>query len=95
MGLFDTLFGRRQASRPSQPASASVAKQRLVEVLIQDHVKLTPAAMEAIRQDIVKILSRHLDIDADALQIHITRGERGESLTANVPVRRSGVPQRR
>jgi len=56
MGLFDTLFGRRQASRSSQPASASVAKQRLVEVLIQDHVKLTPAAMEAIRQDIVKIL---------------------------------------
>ncbi|MDI3339195.1 MAG: cell division topological specificity factor MinE [Sphaerobacter sp.] len=95
MGLFDALFGRRQAVQPARPASASVAKQRLVEVLVQDHIKLTPEAMEAIRQDIIRILSRHLDVDAERLQINITREERGESLTANVPVRRSGVTQRR
>ena len=92
MGFLDTLLGRRpQPARPVRPPSASVAKQRLVEVLIQDHVKLTPEAMEAIRRDIVKILSRHLDVDAERLQINITRGERGESLVANVPVRRGGL----
>ncbi|HUZ00598.1 MAG TPA: cell division topological specificity factor MinE [Thermomicrobiaceae bacterium] len=92
MGFLDTLLGRHpQPARPVRPPSASVAKQRLVEVLIQDHVKLTPEAMEAIRRDIVKILSRHLDVDADRLQINITRGERGESLVANVPVRRGGL----
>ena len=95
MGLFDALFGRRGASRRDQSSSASVAKQRLVEVLIQDHVKLTPDAMEAIRMEIIKILSKHLDVDADRLQINIQRGEGGEALVANVPVRRSGVGQRR
>lgn len=96
MGILDALFGRgAPQARAPRSASANVAKQRLVEVLVQDHVKLTPEVMEAIRADIIKILSRHLDVDADRLQINITRGERGESLVANVPVRRGGLTQRR
>ena len=92
MGFLDNLLGRR----PRRPAtgSAYLAKQRLVEVLVQDHVKLTPDVMEAIRVDILRILSRHLDIDADRLQINLTRGERGDSLVANVPVRRSAGARR-
>lgn len=84
MGFFDAFRPRQ-----TRPASANLAKQRLVEVLVQDHVKLTPEVMEAIRTDILRILSRHLDIDADRLQINLTRGERGDALVANVPVRRS------
>lgn len=95
MSFLGRLFGRGAAAgRHPRAASASVAKQRLVEVLVQDHVKLTPAAMEAIRLDIVRILSKHLDVDAEQLQINIQRGERGESLVANVPVRRGDRSQR-
>lgn len=86
MGFLDTLLGRRPAN-----SSASVAKQRLVEVLVQDHVRLTPEAMDAIREDIYKILSRHLDVDPNQLQINLTRSEHGESLVANVPVRRTAT----
>jgi cell division topological specificity factor len=92
MGFMDVLLGRTSSRRA--PSSANVAKQRLVEVLVQDHVKITPEAMEAIRADILKILSRHLDVDADRLQINLTRTERGDNLVANVPVRR-GVGGRR
>ena len=84
MGFLDTLLGRRPAH-----SSASIAKQRLVEVLVQDHVRLTPDVMDAIRYDIYQILSKHLDVDANQLQINITRSEHGESLVANVPVRRT------
>ncbi|MBX6752666.1 cell division topological specificity factor MinE [Thermorudis peleae] len=90
MGWLDNLFGRR--SQPQR--SAQVAKQRLVEVLVQDHVKLTPEVMEAIRADIYRILSRHLDIDAERLEVRIMRTETGDRLVANVPVRRAGVPRR-
>ncbi|MGA7670235.1 MAG: cell division topological specificity factor MinE [Nitrolancea sp.] len=86
MGFFDTLLGRSASRR--NPSSASMAKQRLVEVLVQDHVKITPEVMEAIRSDILKILSQHLDVDADQLQINLTRTDRGDNLVANVPVRR-------
>lgn len=84
MGFLDTLLGRRPAH-----SSASIAKQRLVEVLVQDHVRLTPDVMDAIRYDIYQILSKHLDVDPNQLQINITRSEHGESLVANVPVRRA------
>ena len=84
MTWLDTLLGRRP-----QHSSASVAKQRLVEVLVQDHVRLTPEMMDAIRHDIYQILSRHLDIDPNQLDINITRSEHGENLVANVPVRRA------
>ena len=92
MGILDSLFGRRNAHRPQ--GSAQVAKQRLVEVLVYDHVKLTPDVMEAIRNDICRILSRHLDVDADRLEINILRTERGDRFVANVPVRRSGTDAR-
>lgn len=86
MGFWDAIFGRK----PRRPArSASVAKQRLVEVLVQDHIDLTPDAMEAIRRDIVRIISKHLEIDADRLTINVRRTEREERLVADVPVRGS------
>lgn len=84
MGFLDTLFGRREPAA----RSASVAKQRLVEVLVQDHVRVTPQVMEAIRADISRVLSKHLSIDTDQVQVNITRSETGENLIANVPVRR-------
>ena len=89
MRWIDTLLGRMPAR-----GSAAVAKQRLVEVLVQDHVKLTPDVLEAIRRDIIAILERHLDVDADSLQINVTRTERGDNLTANVPVRRAAGSRR-
>lgn len=87
MNWLDALLGRK----PATATSASVAKQRLVEVLVQDHVKLTPDVMDAIRRDISAVLSKHLDIDVDALQIDVTRSGRGDNLVANVPVRRSAA----
>jgi cell division topological specificity factor len=83
MRFLDSLLGRRH-----EHGSASVAKQRLVEVLVQDHVKLTPDVMDGIRWEIAQVLSRHLDIDASQVQINITRSASGDNLIANVPVRR-------
>lgn len=92
MGLLDAIFGRRQR-RPAR--SASVAKQRLVEVLVHDHIDLPPDAMEMIRRDVGRIISKHLEIDADRLQINIHRNEREERLVADVPVRGSRRAGRR
>jgi cell division topological specificity factor len=86
MGFFDVLFGRQ--SRQPSTRSAAVAKQRLVEVLVHDHFDLSPKTMESIRKDISEIIARHLEIDADNLQINFRRGEGGERLIADIPVQR-------
>ncbi len=84
MGFLDQLFGRKQAT------SSSVAKERLLTVLVNDRVKLTPAMMEAMRKEIVAVISRYVDIaDPNAIDVSLMRGEQSDHLKADIPLRRS------
>jgi cell division topological specificity factor len=83
MELLNNLFGRR-----FRRGSATVAKQRLQLVLVQDRVKLPPEVMEAIREDIIAVLSKYVDIDQDGIEVVITPGSNSDRLTANIPLRR-------
>ncbi len=86
MSFFDILLGRRQQ------ASSSVAKERLLTVLVHDRVKLTPEMMDAMREDIIAVISKYVDIaDPDAIDVSLLRGERSDHLKADIPVRRSRV----
>jgi len=80
------LFGRR-----NRPASGAVAKQRLQLVLVQDRVKLPPEVLEAIREDIVAVISKYVDIDQEGIEVVLTPGTNMDKLTANIPVRRSRI----
>ncbi len=83
MELLNNLFGRR-----NRVASGVVAKQRLQLVLVQDRVKLPPEVLEAIREDIVAVISKYVDIDQDGIEVILTPGSTVDKLTANIPVRR-------
>ncbi len=84
MSFFDILFGRRQQ------ASSSVAKERLLTVLVHDRVKLTPDLMDEMREDIIAVISKYVDIaDPDAIEVSLLRGESSDHLKADIPVRRS------
>ena len=84
MGFLDALLGRRQQT------SSSVAKERLLTVLVHDRVKLTPDMMDAMRQEIIAVISKYVDIaDPDAIDVSLTRGESNDHLKADIPVRRS------
>ena len=82
MGFLITLFGRRDKS------SSSVAKDRLLEVLIHDRVKLSPATMEQIRKEILEVLSKYVDVDPEAMDVSITRADGTAQLHAHIPIRR-------
>lgn len=86
MELLNNLFGRR-----NRASSATVAKQRLQLVLVQDRVKLPPEVMEAIREDIIAVISKYVDIDRDGIEVVLTPGSNMDKLTANIPVRRSRI----
>ena len=84
MGFLDTLLGRRQ-----QPSS-SVAKERLLTVLVHDRVKLTPDMMDAMREEIIAVISKYVDIaDREAIDVSLLRGVQSDHLKADIPVRRS------
>ena len=84
MGFLDTLLGRRPQ------ASSSVAKERLLTVLVHDRVKLTPEMMYAMREEIIQVISKYVDIaDPEAIDVSLLRGESNDHLKADIPVRRS------
>ena len=67
--------------------SAESAKERLQLVLIHDRTDLTPGQLEALKDDLLKAISRYIDIDPDAVQIGLERDGRSQRLVADIPLR--------
>ena len=85
--LFDRVSGRKQ--------SAKSAKERLQLVLINDRTDMTQTDLEALKDDIIDVIARHIDIDPDAVHIEVERDGREQRLVADIPLksvthRRSG-----
>lgn len=79
-------FGRQE----TPVASSAVAKQRLKVVLVSDQMRMSPGLMAAIRDDIVDVLSRRLDVDRDGIEVTISPGRNNtDELTARIPIRRA------
>ncbi|MGB8643802.1 MAG: cell division topological specificity factor MinE [Anaerolineae bacterium] len=80
MGWLDKLLGR-------SASSAEIAKNRLKVVLSYDRTNLTPDMLTTIQDEIVSAISRHLDIDRDGMTFSTQRGESGDHLVADIPIR--------
>lgn len=87
MGIFDSLFGRKPQS------SSSIAKERLLTVLVNDRVHLAPADMEAMKREIIAVIERYVEIsNPDAIEVTLMRGEANDHLKADIPLGRSRQP---
>jgi cell division topological specificity factor len=80
MGFFRRLFGRRE------PSSGRVAKERLRLVLTQDRAGISPALLDKLKDDIIMVISRHLDVDVEGVQVTVTQSNRESSLVADIPL---------
>ena len=66
MGLAD--FFRKKSS-------GNVAKDRLKLVLVSDRANCSPELMEQIKNDIINVLSKYVEIDKEGLDIKIEQTE--------------------
>jgi len=82
MGFLSGLFGKSKNS-------GHVAKERLQVVLIQDRVKMPPDTMNKIRDEIIEVISKYVDIDTDGIDISLTKSARQSRLVADIPILRS------
>ena len=69
-----------------RPSSADKAKDRLRLVLINDRTDLSGAAMESLKDDLLEVLSRYIQIDSEHMQIDITQDGRQQRLIADIPI---------
>jgi cell division topological specificity factor len=73
--------------------SADKAKERLKLVLIHDRTDITPKAMEAMKNELLDVISRYVDIDPSTVHITMQQEGREQRLVADIPLR--VVPRRR
>lgn len=71
----------------SSNKSRTQAKSRLKLVLSHDRAGINPEIIAKMRQEILEIVSRYLDIDVDETEFFIQSTERKTSLNANLPIR--------
>ena len=91
MSLWDRLFGSRNQ------ASGAVAKERLQLVLVHDRVKLSPELIETLKSEIIAVITKHVQIDEQHMEIELTHGKGFQKLRADIPIlaSRDGVATRR
>lgn len=82
MGLMD-LFKKKN--------SGDVAKDRLKLLLVSDRANCSPEMMEMIKNDIIQVISKYMDIDTDTLNIQITETE-SDSNNGTVPALFANIP---
>ncbi len=71
--------------------SSNVAKDRLKLVLVSDRAGCSPEIMEQIKNDIIAVISRYIEIDLEGLDIKITQTE-SESSNGSVPALFANIP---
>ncbi len=78
--FLDRLLGRDRKS-------AEQAKERLKLVLIHDRTDINPGVMDAMKDELIKVISRYISIDPDAVRIEMNQEGREQRLIADIPLR--------
>ncbi|HEX3467912.1 MAG TPA: cell division topological specificity factor MinE [Candidatus Elarobacter sp.] len=76
--LFQRLFGK--------PPSSATAKERLRLVLLSDHLSLAPDVVEALKHDLIAVISRYVEVDAENCDVTFEQREKQVAMLANIPV---------
>jgi cell division topological specificity factor len=81
MKFFERLLGRRDES-----SSGKVAKERLRLVLAHDRTSISPALLETLKDEIIAVISRHVAIDVESVQVNFSQSARESRLVADIPL---------
>lgn len=82
MGIFD--FFKRKTSK-------DIAKDRLKLVLVSDRAGVSPETMEQMKNDIIKVITKYIEIDQEGLEINVSQTE-SDSHNGAVPVLYANIP---
>ena len=82
MTLLERIFGRQEDK------SKSMAKDRLKLVLMHDRADIPAPMMEQMRQEIIAVIAKYVEINEADLRVDLERVDTTVALVANIPIRR-------
>ena len=81
MGFLDRLLGRRPPA-----SSGEIAKQRLQLVLAYDRIKISPELLETLKNELIAVISKYVEIDREGVDVTFSQGKRRSRLIADIPL---------
>ena len=69
--------------------SKDIAKDRLRLVLVHDRSMLPPETLDALRNDLIEVVSRYFEVDHGTLSMDVQRTRESWALMVNLPLRRA------
>ena len=89
MKLFNK-FNKKQENKPTN--SREAAKERLHLVLMQDRANVSADFLELMKQEIIEVIKKYIDVDESAIDVRLTNKENEDgtngapALYANIPI---------
>jgi cell division topological specificity factor len=83
-----SLIDRLEQLVRGAPKSKDDAKQRLKFLLIHDQVDLSPAQIDEMRDEILAVIRKYVEVDVNSVDFRLHKEEGHIALVSNVPVRR-------
>ena len=86
------FFKKMMKQEAESSNSKDTAKERLHLVLMQDRANVSADFLELMKQEIIDVIKKYIDVDENAIDVRLTNknGENGENgapaLYANIPI---------
>ena len=93
--MFESImnFFKKMTKKEEQTLkSKDAAKERLHLVLMQDRANLSEDFLDLMKQEIIEVIKKYIDIDESAMDVRLTNKENGDgvngapALYANIPI---------
>lgn len=82
-GFIERLLGKEKQS-------ASEAKERMKLVLIHDRTDLNAGTLERLKDELIEVISRYVDIDPKTVRVEMSQEGREQRLIADIPLNNAG-----
>lgn len=79
--ILTRIFGRESNN------SKDIARERLRLVLVHDRSSVSPEFINALKEDLIKVIREYLDIDEESWLVNLENDDTSIALVANIPVR--------
>ena len=70
-----------------RPSSADAAKERLKLVLIHDRTDINPDVMEKLKDELLNVISHHVEIEPNSVKISMMHEGREQRLIADIQLK--------